>query len=119
MLTMQNNNISVIPNHASERLTLLRVLILNSNFITSLGTGVFKNLGNLQILRLSNNWISNISDHSLINLQSFISLKLQHNNFTNLRQGLFQNLTKMIFLNLSQNYIETADLGGMIFFHHN
>ena len=79
MLTMENNNISVIPSHALERLTMFRVVVLNSNFITSLGTGVFKNLGNLQIIRLSNNWISNISDHSLIDLQNLISLELQHN----------------------------------------
>lgn len=115
MLTMQNNNISIILSHVLERLSKLRVLVLNSNFITSLGTGVFQNLGSLQILRLSKNRISNISHHSFIDLQNPISLELQHNSLTDLRQGIFQNLTNTTFLNLSQNYIQTMYLGGMIF----
>ena len=115
MLTMENNHISGIPRHALNRHKLLRVFVLNSNFITSLDTGVFKNLDSLQILRLSNNRISNIGDDSLIDLKNLITLELQHNNITYLRHGSFQNLTNMILLNISQNYIQTVYLGSMSF----
>ena len=113
MLTMQNNNISVIPRHALETLKILRVFILNSNFVTSLDAGTFKNLGSLQILQMSNNWISNIGNDSLIDLENLITLELQNNNVTFLSQSLFQNLTHLIFLNISQNHIQNVYLGGM------
>ena len=113
MLTMQNNNISVIPRHILEELKTLRVFVLNSNFVTSLDTGVFKNLGSLQILRLSYNWISNINDDSLIDLQNLKILELQYNNLSYVIKNLFQNLTNLIFLNISQNYIQNVYLDGM------
>ena len=113
MLTMQNNNITVIPRNAFKRLKMLRVFMLYSNLITGLDAGVFKSLKSLQILSLSNNYISNIDDDSLVGLQNLTSLELQYNELTYISQRTFENLTKLIFLNISQNYIQQVYLGGI------
>ncbi|KAJ8406303.1 hypothetical protein AAFF_G00305340 [Aldrovandia affinis] len=113
LLGLSNNAIADITAHAFHNLTVLRVLLLDHNLITSASIfdSTFSQLQSLEILQLGNNAIRVIDGSWFRDTRSLRTLQLEGNLITRLESGTFTpaNLRSLESLDLSDNLIEHLD----------
>ena len=90
-------------------LSLLEVLDLSANFITTITSDTFRGLVALQVLRLEQNQLIHISGNSLKSLTSLTNLHLDGNNLTSLHKNLFAASNTLTTLTLSYNQFVTLN----------
>ncbi len=80
-------------------------LLLNKNQISSIQSGAFQGLSNLEELQLDNNKITSIQPNSFQGLTSLRHLYLTYNRLTTLSPDTFQGLSNLEWLYLYNNQI--------------
>ena len=109
MITMVNNDINTIGEHAFENTSCLQSLRLGYNRIKDLPVGLFKNMTHLHELDLSHNLIETLNETLLDDLLALEILILTQNALTSLPPGLFVNLRRLLYLYLTSNALTSLD----------
>jgi Leucine-rich repeat (LRR) protein len=104
ILYLNKNNISMLGSHAFGDLPALEILNLSHNNITSLRRRSFQGLTNIQELDLSNNHVELLQVEQFSNLQHLRYLRLNNNRIRGLPRDVFLN-TRIEFLDLSHNFL--------------
>ncbi|XP_035277521.1 leucine-rich repeat-containing protein 53 [Anguilla anguilla] len=115
MLGLSNNAIANITESAFRNLTVLRVLLLDHNLITSASifSSTFSQLWSLEILQLGNNAIRVIDGGWFRDLGTLLTLQLEGNLITSLGSATFRSdLENLETLDLSDNLIEHVGRGS-------
>lgn len=88
-------------------------LIITANKVPFISNDTFKNLPNLQLLRLDNNHLTDIGQLAFHNLTQLKSLNLSFNLISVLSPSVFDDLVNLTFLSLARNKLK--ELPGGIF----
>ncbi|KAE8279675.1 Toll-like receptor 13 Precursor [Larimichthys crocea] len=117
-LRLFNNFISALNDCVFKDLIQLQVLKLQGNHICKFG-GAFKkpNLPNLTQLRLNGNGLTTIQSEAFNGLQSLQMLSLHENKIKNLEDGCFIGLTDLTDLQLQSNNINQSVIRQEVFNH--
>ena len=111
-LWLDKNSISDIEHVEAGSFTNLvecTELVLHTNRLTYLSTGMFDGLKSLKELWLHEKNISDIEAKSFIHLRECTKLSLHHNKLVHLRQGVFDGLESLKYLELSYNIINSVE----------
>ncbi|XP_067009378.1 toll-like receptor 7 [Anabrus simplex] len=114
-LTLSNNLLVSIDSQAFRNCSDLKDLDLSSNSLQDIPEALHE-LSFLKTLDLGENQITGIRNGSFRNLQQLNGLRLIGNNIGNLTAGMFWDLTSMQVLNLAKNKIQQIERGT---FEHN
>eukprot|EP00903_Cladosiphon_okamuranus_P017731 g16324.t2 len=87
------------------------LLQLGSNDLTSLPSGVFDSLTELQFLNLSNNGLTSLPSGVFDSLTALKSLLLNDNDLMSIPSGVFDSLTALEFLEMSSTDLTTLPSG--------
>ncbi|KAJ8357553.1 hypothetical protein SKAU_G00203470 [Synaphobranchus kaupii] len=116
LLGLSNNAIANITESAFQNLTVLRVLLLDHNLITSASilSSTFSQLRSLEILQLGNNAIRVIHGRWFRDTRTLLTLQLDGNLIARLESATFRsaNLENLETLDLSDNLIEHVERGS-------
>ncbi|XP_023017908.2 uncharacterized protein [Leptinotarsa decemlineata] len=104
-LSLDNNNIQVLPDDLFEPLTHLKYLNLESNKLRSIPNNLFNNLPELKDVRLSNNEIVFIKTGTFRLLSNLESITLSGNNIKHIQRESFEHLPSLKNLILSGNHL--------------
>ncbi|XP_069369201.1 toll-like receptor 22 isoform X1 [Paralichthys olivaceus] len=113
-LDLSFNNITKLGCDDFANQTKLRRLRLYHNSITSLAECVFKDLVQLQVLKLQNNHLSNLNGAFRDCLPNLRQLLLNGNQLTALKHGEFRGLQSLQNLSLHENKIFNLDKGCFV-----
>ena len=86
-------------------------LILDYNQISSIESGDFDGLGNLETLKLWGNLISSIESGDFEGLENLKALELRANQISSIKSGDFDGLENLEMLDLSMNQISSIESG--------
>jgi Leucine-rich repeat (LRR) protein len=114
-LTLSNNLIVNIDRQAFRNCSDLKELDLSSNALPNVPEAL-KELSFLKTLDLGENQISDFHNGSFRNLQQLNGLRLIGNSIGNLTRGMFWDLTSLQVLNLAKNKVQQIERGT---FEHN
>ncbi len=104
----QNQSHTEVPANIPPGTT---VLYLYNNQISTIQSGAFTGLGNLQILELRGNQISTIQAQAFTGLSSLQAVNLGGNQISTIQSGAFSGLSNLQRLLLSGNQISTLQSG--------
>ena len=102
-LWLSEKGITTLKSGDFSGLSNLQWLILDNNELSALPEGIFDNLTGLQRLHLYNNELSRLPDGVFDDLTGLEMLIFGNNRLTELPDGIFDNLTSLIDLTLSGN----------------
>ncbi|KAJ8260508.1 hypothetical protein COCON_G00162310 [Conger conger] len=102
-LHLDSNRISILPGHALDSLSDLRVLSLSGNNISRVEPKAFQALGMLKKLDLSHNPIQSLPPGVFTSLTSLESLSLHNSSLRCLENDTFTHLLKLTRLDLGEN----------------
>ena len=102
-LWLSEKGITTLKSGDFSGLSNLQWLILDNNELSALPEGIFDNLTGLQRLHLYNNELSRLPDGVFDNLTGLEMLLFGNNRLTELPDGIFDNLTSLIDLTLNGN----------------
>ena len=105
MLSLHNNQITVLPHCIFDGLNSLQLLSFHNNQITVLPQRIFDGLNQLQKLYLDNNQITVLPQDIFTRLNQLQKLFLHNNLITVLPQGIFAELNQLQELGLYKNQI--------------
>ncbi|KAL3276234.1 hypothetical protein HHI36_020950 [Cryptolaemus montrouzieri] len=112
-LNMSNKGIVMVGDFAFSGLNSLETLHLNSNAIRNITKDALSKLGNLRILDLSHNRLTGKKSTFPIgvfrDLKNLEELRLQHNQIITFQLGEFSNLGNLKILNVSHNQLTDLD----------
>ena len=94
-----------------EGLTAVTSLVLASNDLRNLPTGVFSGLANLQTLRIQDNLLETIPAGTFDGLSGLTTLELANNRIENLDPEAFKGLAALQTLELENNQLKTLPSG--------
>lgn len=112
-LGMAENPITVLKPKDFEGMKSLERLLLFSNRIRQIPSGLFVDLAACTFLRLDKNAISNIAKDAFKGLKRLKKLILGCNELRVLKNGMFLHLWSLEFLALKDNFIETVEKGAL------
>ena len=78
-LDLENNNLHFIPDTLSRMTTLRRLNLTNNSIVGRLSSDTFRNLRNLEILRLNDNLLTELPEDIFVGLESLRTLWLDNN----------------------------------------
>ncbi|NXS94487.1 TLR22 protein, partial [Jacana jacana] len=108
VLNLSHNKIKHIQSRDLQRTVNLRVLLLQSNEISSIDEDSFLNLGKLELLDLSNNSLAHLSPAWFEQLSSLQHLHLQGNSYRDLGESSpFSSLRNLSSLHLGNLWFST------------
>ncbi len=108
---MQQNLITTIKSGAFSGLPNLEELYLNDNQITSIEPGAFSGLDGLHELRLYSSQITSIAPGTFTGLANLDALRMYDNQITSIEPGDFAGLDNLATLYLADNLITSIDSG--------
>ncbi len=112
-LSISNNQIKTIHNHAFKELENLKQLDLDGNLLTEIDIFICADLVNLERLYLKENKISRIEEKSFEKLGQLKHLNLTSNNLGPfLDMSLFKDLSNLIELAIGTNQISSVVNSG-------
>ncbi len=111
LLNLQDNQISTIQSGAFTGLSNLQTLNLWNNQISIIQSGAFTGLSNLQKLILGHNQISTIHSEAFTGLSNLQILHLYINNISTIQLGSFTGLSNLKELSFHTNQISTIQSG--------
>lgn len=88
----------------------LKDIRLSNNYLSTVHSGTFADLGELQNVILSRNQLSKIENNSFSNLPSAASIILSGNQISKIEPRAFVNLPNLMQLDLQRNFIHSLDL---------
>ena len=112
-LSLSEMGITTLKSGDFRGLSNLEWLFLSNNELSVLPDGVFDNLTGLQWLDLDRNGLSELPDGIFDNLTDLRSLRLGANELSELPDGIFDNLNALRWLSLSAN--ELSELPDGVF----
>ncbi|KAM6402456.1 LOW QUALITY PROTEIN: toll-like receptor 2 type-2 [Pluvialis apricaria] len=113
MLNLAHNRIKHIRSQDLQQTVNLRVLLLQSNNISSIDEDSFHSLGKLELLDLSNNSLAHLSPAWFGHLFSLQHLHLQGNSYRDLGESsLFSSLRNLSSLHLGNLWFSTMRQGN-------
>ncbi|XP_069505462.1 leucine-rich alpha-2-glycoprotein [Ambystoma mexicanum] len=105
-VTLTFTSVATIKPNAMAHLLGLEELYMSDNKLTSLPSGLFKDLPQLHTLDLSNNLLEDLPAGLFDFSVALKSLVLSGNRFTTLNPALFQQLQKLEWLDVSSNRLQ-------------
>lgn len=115
-LYLRQNRVTSIESGDFEGVPQLQTLDISANRITRLENGVFHGLTNLRTLNLQENQITSIEHGAFDGLTNLQTLDLQENHITSIENGVFGGLEEIQNVNLAGNFIaniENGDFAGL------
>jgi len=115
-LHLERNQISSIQSGDFSSLANLEYLSVRANQVSSLESGSFSGLANLEYLSFHSNQISSIESGDFNGLTNLAYLNLYHNQISSIEAGDFSGLTNLTELDLGDNNtssIESGDFSGL------
>jgi Leucine-rich repeat (LRR) protein len=112
-LNLRGNLITSLESGDFEGLSNLQSLLVAWNQITSLESGDFDGMSNLQSLELSGNRITGLESDTLDGLSNLQSLFVGWNQITSLESGDFDGLSNLQRLDLEGNQITSLESGDL------
>ncbi|XP_069683581.1 uncharacterized protein [Periplaneta americana] len=109
LLSLKNCMISNVSDIVFSALKVLKYLALDSNEITELKVGTFRNLTSLENLTLSSNEISELREGIFGDLQSLKLLNLNTNKISYIEANVFAHNSNLSELYLSRNRLSYVD----------
>ncbi|KAM3915005.1 chondroadherin-like protein [Leptodactylus fuscus] len=104
-LTLQKNELKVIPSGVFLSTPYLTHLNLQNCSIETIEEGAFRSLARLRYLNLGSNRISFIQQESFDGLPSLEQVILEKNRIEEIKPGAFSQLGFLSFLNLEDNFL--------------
>ncbi|KAG8556343.1 hypothetical protein GDO81_018038 [Engystomops pustulosus] len=104
-LTLQKNELKIIPSGVFLATPYLTHLSLQNCSIETIEEGAFRNLARLRYLNLGSNRISFIQQESFDGLSSLEQLILEKNRIEEIKLGAFSQLGSLNLLNLEDNFL--------------
>ncbi|NXW38407.1 TLR21 protein, partial [Phaetusa simplex] len=112
-LNLAHNRIKHIRSQDLQQAVNLRVLLLQSNEISSIDEDSFRSLGKLELLNLSNNSLAHLSPAWFGHLFSLQHLRLQGNSYRDLGESSpFSSLRNLSSLHLGNRWFSTIRQGN-------
>ncbi|XP_046737150.1 protein artichoke-like [Diprion similis] len=110
ILSMNNNEISLIENDAFNDTINLKKLDLSRNHLSEIRDGTFDNLHKLTYLSLEGNEFTTLSgEYTLSGLVNLEYLFFGGNNISYISTGFFDHLSKLVTLDMSYNRLTSIE----------
>ncbi|XP_052870698.1 uncharacterized protein LOC128276270, partial [Anopheles cruzii] len=106
ILSLYNNTIKQLDEHAFDGLGHLRLLYMDENQIEKLPEGLFSGLEELQILELQHNRIKEIGDDQFVLCPMLRELNLSANMVSTFNMTQLASLNKLETLDIARNYLD-------------
>ncbi|XP_061171593.1 leucine-rich repeat and immunoglobulin-like domain-containing nogo receptor-interacting protein 1 [Saccostrea echinata] len=103
ILDLSHNNLTSLTKNDFEKFINLQKLYLNENKISDIENGTFSSLVHLSVLNLSCNSLSTIKEGVFCNLKSLSILYMKRNSIENLSLDVFHNVPKLQYISLAEN----------------
>ncbi|XP_066927307.1 protein slit-like [Clytia hemisphaerica] len=115
ILTVRDNNISIIKQKDFEGYQSIKYLYIQRNGIENLEPNVFHNLPNLVDLYLTGNRLKTLKNGTLDNLKTLAVLNLDNNEITTIENGAFSGIPKLNKIYLRYNKLNSITTGMFMF----
>jgi Leucine-rich repeat (LRR) protein len=106
MLSLDHNLISSIEEDAFQGLTEVTEIHLNSNFLTAINPNLFSALPWLELVDLSNNLLRQINSLSFSGMKQLSNIYLCYNQIQKIQPNAFVDLPSIVKIDLRNNKIE-------------
>ena len=103
MISLNDNNLEMIPGDTFDSLTQLMNLYFQNNNLKTMSHTMFSHLSRLKILCLENNKLETISDDPFLGLGRLTGLTLQNCGLSTLSATLFSRVSHIQYLYLNGN----------------
>eukprot|EP00903_Cladosiphon_okamuranus_P006480 g6339.t1 len=110
-LNLDLNELTTLPSGIFDSLTELDYLNVSNNKLTSLSPGVFDSLSKLTFLTVGRNDLTSLPSGIFDSLTEVQTLYISHNSLTTLPSGVFDSLTKLTGLVMDYNDLTTLPSG--------